>query len=488
MNHKHSQTRFDGMPAVQKGERGVALMVAMFALLILTLIGLSILTRATTEVFINDNFKRAKNSALMAEAGTEEARFRLTPAAAGNRIDGTLTDAAASTAVVYIRANGAIAPTVQDASNRFRDTEWATIATRDASGTQTTVASTTTQATYFTSIMTGKVPYSWVKVTRKTETLAGQNVDGTGANQNVPVYYGPAWATGIISQYVHDAASQITHNWTRSNPVYLVTSLSVDETGAQRKIQTEVVFPPPIPTNAAIDSSEEVDLNGNLDVSGFDECQPGNPYAAVYGVSSAAAVSDPNPAQIIEGADAPSPAPPGSPSICDTCAFNWNIPNLINEYKQSTLFQPITTTGTNVNCSGGNCSGANANLGTPPNLPPPLTPTNSPVPKYYYAPGNLQLSSMNTIGYGVLIVEGDLTIQGGAYYEGIIIATGTVNFVGGGGTTINIRGAVISGNSINDTSSDFGGTVNVQYNSCSIANVFRQLPMVVLTFKDRALY
>ncbi len=66
----------------RQDERGIALMVAMFALLILTLIGLAMLTRATTEVLINDNFKRSKSTFLAAEAGTEEARFRLTSAAA----------------------------------------------------------------------------------------------------------------------------------------------------------------------------------------------------------------------------------------------------------------------------------------------------------------------------------------------------------------------------------------------------------------------
>ena len=62
------------------------MIVAIFALLILSLIGLAMLTRATTEVLINDNFKRSKTF-LTAEAGTEEARYRLTPAAGANRID-----------------------------------------------------------------------------------------------------------------------------------------------------------------------------------------------------------------------------------------------------------------------------------------------------------------------------------------------------------------------------------------------------------------
>ena len=85
-------------------------MVAMFALLILTLIGLAMLTRATTEVLINDNFKRSKTTFFTAEAGTEEARYPLTSNAGGNRIDNLFSDGTASTAVVYIRANASINP------------------------------------------------------------------------------------------------------------------------------------------------------------------------------------------------------------------------------------------------------------------------------------------------------------------------------------------------------------------------------------------
>ena len=116
-------------------ESGIALMVAMFALLILTLIGLAMLTRATTEVLINDNFKRSKSTFLAAEAGTEEARYRLTTAAGANRIDTLFpSDGTESTKVVYIRANTSIVPTDQSSSNRYRDSEYATIRTRNSSG------------------------------------------------------------------------------------------------------------------------------------------------------------------------------------------------------------------------------------------------------------------------------------------------------------------------------------------------------------------
>ena len=81
-----------------------------------------------------------------------------------------------------------------------------------------------------------------------------------------------------------------------------------------------------------------------------------------------------------------------------------------------------------------------------------------------------------------------MTFNGGVYFEGIIIAKGTFNFTGGGGNSINIRGAVIAGDSVSDTTSDVGGSIEIQYNSCSIANIFTQMPLTRLTFKDRALY
>jgi Tfp pilus assembly protein PilX len=475
-----------------KSEQGIALIVSLFALLILSLIGLAMLTRATTEVLINDNFKRSKSTFLTAETGTEEARFRLTPAAAANRIDTLFTDAGAATTVVYIRANTSIVPTDQSSSNRYRDPEYSTINSRNSSGSQTSNTSTLygNAPTYLTSIMTGTVPYAWVKITRKTEKLAGQNVDALGSNQDSPVYYGSLDANGKISQYVRDAANALTHSSSHSNPVYLVTSMAIDGTGAQRKIQTEVVVMPPVEANAAVDSFQNVDFQGTLDIDGHDECYPGDDTKAVYGVNSPGTIDSPNGSQEINGLDPPPPASPGSPSLCPGCPFNHDVPTLIDNLKKHPMFQSITTSGTGVSCSGSptSCSGSNAQLGTPPNLPPPATATNTPVPKFYYSPGDLHLSGNGSLGYGVLVVDGDIEFNGGIYFEGIIIAKGTFNFTGGGADSINIRGAIIAGDSINDTTTDIGGSIDVQYNSCSIANVFTQMPMTKLTFKDRALY
>ena len=470
----------------RRDERGIALMVSMFALLILTLIGLAMLTRATTEVLINDNFKRSKSTFLAAEAGTEEARFRLTPAAAANRIDTLFPDdGTESTKVVYIRANTSIVPIDQNSSNRYRDSEYAIIRTRNSSGSQTSTTSTLygNAPTYLTSIITGTVPFSWVKITRKTETLAGQNVDSLSTNQNFPVFFGSLDINGKISQYVRDAVNALTHIREHSNPVYLITTMSLDATGAQRKIQTELVVMPPVEAKAAVDSYQNVDFQGTLDIDGHDECHPGDDNYTVYGVNSPGTIDNPNGSQEVTGLENPL-SPPGSPSLCPGCPFNHDVPELINRLKTHPMFQPITAAG--ATCSGTplSCSQQNAQLGTPPSTPGGPGGT----PKFYYSPGDLHLSGNGSLGYGILVVDGDIEFNGGIYFEGIIIAKGTFNFTGGGADSINIRGAIIAGDSINDTTTDLGGSIDVQYNSCSIANIFTQMPITRLTFKDRALY
>ena len=69
-------------------------------------------------------------------------------------------------------------------------------------------------------------------------------------------------------------------------------------------------------------------------------------------------LTDPNGPQVIDGHDPPPPAP-GSPSICPSCDWSWDVPTMINQYKSSPLFQSITVAGTGVSCSGSpvSCSG-----------------------------------------------------------------------------------------------------------------------------------
>ncbi len=452
------------------GQKGIALLASLFVLMVLTLLGLGLMLASSTEVMIDQNYRESRAAFYASVAGTEEARIRLGLSIdpEGTPIATRLNDANASTTGVYIVANNSINPA--DTSSKYYDSELGSITRRNSSGTQSTISSTitTTYRDYITlQGSTNQVPFAWVKITRKTENLAGQNfnVDNSDTNNNSPVYFGsnPANANVLVSQYVNDAS----HGAYTGNPVYLVTSMSLDSSGSQHKVQTEISALPPEPVTAAVDSYNQVTFHGRLTVSGMNATGCGDTTTGVAGVRSHGTIDSPNGSETVLG------IPPESPSVNP---WGHDVPNLIQRLRATGKFNDINSTGTNVTCSGGACDGTNVNLGTAADM------------KYYYSPGNLDIRSNGSHGGGILLVNGDITFHGGFSFTGLIICNGTINFTGGGSDTINITGAVIAGQSIDDTSTDLGGSINIQYNKCSITQAYQSMPMITLSFKDRSLY
>jgi len=70
-------------------------------------------------------------------------------------------------------------------------------------------------------------------------------------------------------------------------------------------------------------------------------------------------------------------------------------------------------------------------------------------------------------GSGVLIVDGNLTINGGISFDGLILVKGVITFAGGGaGQQDNILGGLLSGNgSIAD---QLKGSYNIQFDQCAL--------------------
>lgn len=79
-----------------------------------------------------------------------------------------------------------------------------------------------------------------------------------------------------------------------------------------------------------------------------------------------------------------------------------------------------------------------------------------------YAPGNLSINAHDA-GQGILLVEGDLTIQGGFEFYGIVIVRGTFRTAGTGG---HINGGVIAANAELETTNVTGNAV-VTNSSCA---------------------
>jgi hypothetical protein len=108
----------------------------------------------------------------------------------------------------------------------------------------------------------------------------------------------------------------------------------------------------------------------------------------------------------------------------------------------------------------------NANWGDPGRASPA-----GPCESYFpvvYAPGDVSVNG--DIGQGVLLVNGNLNIQGGFTYYGQIIVRGTVKLTGTGN---HVYGGLMSAAMVDSTStSALLGNSSIHYSRCAITSVF----------------
>jgi Tfp pilus assembly protein PilX len=271
-----------------KRERGVALVFAIFTLLLISAIAATLVFMTNTETSVNSNYRSERVSSFGAKSGMEEIRDRmaLPPAnanslvnllpglVAGNPAPGVFPPAPNS--VLYVLNEGAAAGTVQPwtAGNAYMDDELC----HDFAGVQAgpqpasdvrcstpptgavLVAGETTAApitsTYPWAGTKAALTYKWVRVTLKQ----------SGSNQNYPVNAASP-ATQVCwngsNEILVNAADLICQDNTdpafplavppvikSATPVYMVTALAVSSTGTTRRmVQAEVAQAPAQPFN-----------------------------------------------------------------------------------------------------------------------------------------------------------------------------------------------------------------------------------------------
>lgn len=103
-----------------------------------------------------------------------------------------------------------------------------------------------------------------------------------------------------------------------------------------------------------------------------------------------------------------------------------------------------------------------------------LPSTGDPCSNYFpiiYSEGSMGLNS-NRSGQGILIVEGDLTMNGSFQFYGIVIVTGRFNR-GEGGGGFRFHGAMmVGGGSLGDSYID--GQPNIQFSTCSVTRALEE--------------
>ena len=83
-----------------------------------------------------------------------------------------------------------------------------------------------------------------------------------------------------------------------------------------------------------------------------------------------------------------------------------------------------------------------------------------------------------TRGFGILLVDGNATLEGEVRWDGMILVTGTL-FLNGHGSGIVIRGAIWAGEIDQST-----GPLTVQYDSCRLKAALLAVPARVRTWRE----
>lgn len=90
--------------------------------------------------------------------------------------------------------------------------------------------------------------------------------------------------------------------------------------------------------------------------------------------------------------------------------------------------------------------------------------------------GGLKMS--NVTGYGNLVIEGDLEMGGGFTWYGLVVATGTIRF-NGGGLGVNIVGAVMAESTVT-----VNGGLEIYYDSCKVGDAINVLGYKLINWRQ----
>src|SRR4029077_19794268 len=237
-------------------ESGVALLFALFTLLLLSAIAASLVFMTNTDPSVNNNDRSERVSSFAAKAGMEEVRDRMAALNTAAKLPTTFPPAAGS--VLYVLNEGAAPGTVRPwvAGNTYMDDEMChdfavvqgqqpapnvrcTTAPSSALLVAGTLAAPVT-SNYPWAGTSAALRYKWVRVTLKqSNSVQLYPVNGAVTTQ-------VCW-NGSTEVLLNGAATCQTMS-PSTNPVYMITSLAASSSGTTRRmVQTEVALSPAQP-------------------------------------------------------------------------------------------------------------------------------------------------------------------------------------------------------------------------------------------------
>ena len=503
----------------RRRERGMALLLAMLALLLVSAIGLGMMYMSTTETTINMNYKDTQTAFFAVRGGLEEMRDRMRKnSVAPIALPTTMPPAANS--IVYITNPAGAGDTVDPATwgNAYFDDELchenftpgmsaSSYSTPCTSAGAAPAGSFAYVPSFSPNTNTpAALKYKWVRLTLKQNGSVGngaaQWVDSTQPagspvcwdamnNREVP--------STTLGYATCAAASTAGFN---VQPTYLVTSLAITPLGSRRVAQYEAaalnISPPPaalaLDGPAAVfnpaPSSNNYFANGtDSGVGGYTgpgTCTPSGP-AQVPAISTgdAAGVADIQ-GTIPSNRYANYTGTGGTPSIVNSGSGGTN--QLSGAWSSPAQLNNLVSNMANAADVSYGCG-----IGAPCNGSGPYGTDSAPQVTFVNGDFNFGANS----GAGVLIVTGTLNITGQSSFNGLILVIGQGVMTEQGAGSGQFNGSIFLAKTNNSTSPysqlatlgtpmiqwNGGGTNGIQYNSCW-ANIGNNMHFLVVASRE----
>lgn len=437
-------------PRRRRSEAGVALLIAIFVLLLIGVTAIALILSSGAESALAGNYRSSASTYYAALAGLEEARGRLLPSnpdyfGAFVAPPGTQLPLGQ---VRYI-TNPIAAENVLAV---YPDTQY------DKEFGKGALASATVQSTASVSTAAG-LPgplYKWVRINAVTEQSLNLDVDGDNISPNdgtTPLYFDPAHidtATGKLKP------SLIVTTAPPSSAVQAleVTALASLPNGSQKLLQyivapsapnlnftgsssSNVSFPSALTlvgNNVNFDgpSSTSFNINGN-DQFSVGACAPGTNAVSAIGYTNG---SDSSLSNILSGNVTANKshylgAGTMSPNVSNVTGLP---PNLQTPSGLDALVQSITQGADDV------IKGPVTQSDSNHVLPSAMSPSN---PMTIVVNGDLTINSWHDTGYGLLLVTGRFSYDPDASWNGIILVIGQGQIVSTKSGDGQINGAVL---------------------------------------------
>lgn len=450
----------------RKSERGVAMIMALLALMVLSAIAVGLVYMTNTETSVNSNYRSEQVSYFAAKAGMEEARDRMMLNLPGGYYFANMAPnplpvgipAINNNQVLYILNEGNQPGTVHPelAGSPYMDDElchegyalgWNNpkpdpgahcVETPAGTGWLTT---TTSQLPYSGS--SAALPFKWVRVTLKlngsVQNYPVNNVS-TPTTPAPPLTQPVCW-NGTTEEVLPVGVASCAKLPQAATPVYILTALAVaptpgTTTGARKLVQAEVALNPSSAFNYGLFGTGvgcgDVNFTGN----GYTDSYNGSlgPYGPNNNNNSGGNVGSNGNVSL-----------GGNGTIGGNVGVQPNGPN-------GTIVEG-TCPGSNYTVSGGNAGLANNPANT---LTPLLQPVQFPIPPTIVPPpptNNMNMSKSTTLvpgNYGNISLSGSatLTLAPGVYNVNSLTMAGQASIVitPVGQVVLNVAGNGVNGN------------------------------------------